>query len=204
MQDLKRETENARNLASQYRSQVSSLYQSSTAVIVQVNAALERSAVLGNEVQAVFTNGTQVHQESHAALTAAHDAVSRANHVYGNAQRMLHVARDFETESRRARVSANKSLLNIPWIQNTTYEIMKELSEMNESSTSTLSTATEALELGSKVQNLSVSEQQVCFLVDISLFFLCNAKQVVEIQFKKRSRAKDYGIVWADRWKLRR
>ena len=172
MQDLKRETDNARNLTSQYRSQVSGLYQSSTAVIVQVNAALERSVVLGNEVRAVFTNGTQVHQESQAALTAARDAVSRANHVYGNAQRMLHVARDFETESRRAQASANKSLLNIPWIQNTTYEIMKEVAKMNESSASTLVTATEALVFGSKVQNRSESEQQVCFLVNISFFLL--------------------------------
>ena len=185
MQDLKRETENARNLTSQYRSQVSGLYQSSSAVVVQVNAALERSVVLGNEERAVFTNGTQVHQESQAALTATRDAMSKANRIYGNAQRMLHVARDFETESRRAQASANKSLLNIPWIQNTTYEIMKEVSKMNESSASTLVTATEALEFGSKVQNLSVSEKQVCFLVNISLFLLFSftmRKQVAKIQ----------------------
>ena len=167
LQDLKRESADARNLAVQYRNQASGLYQSSAAVIGKVNAALERAVVLGDEVRAVSTNGTQVLQDSQGVLTAARDAVSRANRVYGHAQRMLDVARNFQTESLRAQASANKSLLSVGWIQTTTQQIIEKVAKVNESSARTLSTAVKALRLGNMIHNLSVSEQQVCTLISL-------------------------------------
>lgn len=171
LQDLKRRSVVARGLITQYGTQVSNLYQSSTTAIVQVNAALERSLALGNEVRAALDNVTQVHQGSLAAVIAARNSVSTTNHLHEHAQRMLHVASKFETVSLQAQASADKALLGVPGVLNTTHEIIQQVSMVNESSSSALSTATEALQLGSKVHNLSASEQQVWFLLNVSFLF---------------------------------
>lgn len=161
MHNLKQETADARNLAAEYFNQTSSLYETSTTVITQVNAAVERSANLSIEVRAVLTNSTQGHQFSQSALTAARDAVSRANRVHRHAQRMLNVANNFQNESRRAQAYANRSLLGVAFIQNVTLQIIQEVSTVNESSVSILFTAEEAVRLGNIVKNLTDSEQQV-------------------------------------------
>ena len=161
MHNLKQETADARNLAAEYFNQTSSLYETSTTVITQVNAAVKRSANLSNEIRTVLTNSTQGHQFSQSALTAARDAVSRANRVHGHAQRMLNVANNFQNESRRAQAYANRSLLGVAFIQNVTLQIIQEVSTVNESSVSILFTAEEAVRLGNIVKNLTDSEQQV-------------------------------------------
>ena len=135
-------------------------------MIPQVNAVIERTVVLDSEVQAVALNATQAHQDSQAARNAAREAVTRANRVYSHAQRMLNVARNFDTESRRAQLFANKSLLNVASIQNTTHQIIKNVSMVNESTASTLSMATDASRLGNMIQNLSIIEQQVCIVIN--------------------------------------
>ena len=159
--NLKQQTTDARNLAAEYFNQTSSLYQTSATVITQVNVAIERSANLSNEVRSVLTNSTQGHQFSQSALTAARDAVSRANRVHGHAQRMLNVANNFQDESRLAQAYANRSLLGVALIQNVTIQIIQEVSTVNESSVSILFTAEEAARLGNIVKNLTDSERQV-------------------------------------------
>ena len=161
LHNLKQQTTDARNLAAEYFNQTSSLYQTSATVITQVNAAIERSANLSNEVRSVLTNSTQGHQFSQSALTAARDAVSRANRVHGHAQRMLDVANNFQNESRLAQAYANRSLSGVALIQNVTLQIIQEVSTVNESSVSILFTAEEAVRLGNIVKNLTDSERQV-------------------------------------------
>lgn len=161
LHNLKQETTDARNLAAEYFNQTSILYQTSATVITQVNAAVERSANLSNEVRTVLTNSTQGHQYSQSALTAARDAVSRANGIHGHAQRMLNVANNFQNESRLAQAYANRSLLGVVLIQNVTLQIIQEVSTVNESSVSILFTAEEAVRLGNIVKNLTDSERQV-------------------------------------------
>ena len=165
LQGLKRKTTDARNLAAHYLNQTSELYQSSAAVAGQVNAAIERSVLLGEEVQAVVSNGTQVLQGSQAALTAAQATVSRAKNVHEHAQRMLDVASDFEAEFHQAQASANRSLLTVASVRTNAHRILRNVSAVNDSSANSLITAERALELGSVVKNLSVSEKQVCVLL---------------------------------------
>lgn len=178
MHNLKQETADARNLAAKYFNQTSSLYETSTTVITQVNAAVERSANLSIEVRAVLTNSTQGHQFSQSALTAARDAVSRANRVHGHAQRMLNVANNFQNESRRAQAYANRSLLGVALIQNVTLQIIQEVSTVNESSVSILFTAEEAARLGNIVKNLTDSERQVGpLIINLRLYILETVKK---------------------------
>ena len=139
-------------------------------MIVQVNTAIERSVHLGEAVQSVVSNETQQLQESQNALTAAQMAVERASRVHGDAQKMLEVASNFETESRRVQASANNSLRTVASARNNAHRIIMNVSVVNESSAHSLSLATEALRLGIMVKNLSVSEKQVwiwlmCLLV---------------------------------------
>ena len=182
---LKQQTTEARNLATEYFNQTSSLYQTSATVITQVNAAVERSANLSNEVRTVLTNSTQGHQYSNSALTAARDAVSRANRVHGHAQRMLSVANNFQNESRLAQAYANKSLLGAALIQNVTLQIIQEVSTVNESSVSILFTAQEAARLGNIVKNLSDSERQVGpLIINLQFYILETVKK--SAQFKRR------------------
>ena len=185
LHNLKQQTTDARNLAAEYFNQTSSLYQTSATVITQVNAAIERSANLSNEVRSVLTNSTQGHQFSQSALTAARDAVSRANRVHGHAQRMLDVANNFQNESRLAQAYANRSLSGVALIQNVTLQIIQEVSTVNESSVSILFTAEEAVRLGNIVKNLTDSERQVGPVI-INLRFYILETVTKSAQFKCR------------------
>ena len=185
LHNLKQQTTDARNLAAEYFNQTGSLYQTSAAVITQVNAAVERSANLSNEVRTVLTNSTQGQQFSQSALTAARDAVSRANRVHGHAQRMLNVANNFQDESRLAQAYANRSLLGVALIQNVTIQIIQEVSTVNESSVSILFTAEEAVRLGNIVKNLTDSERQVGPVI-INLRFYILETVTKSAQFKCR------------------
>ena len=185
LHNLKQQTTDARNLAAEYFNQTGSLYQTSAAVITQVNAAIERSANLSNEVRTVLTNSTQGHQFSQSALTAARDAVSRANRVHGHAQRMLDVANNFQNESRLAQAYANRSLSGVALIQNVTLQIIQEVSTVNESSVSILFTAEEAVRLGNIVKNLTDSERQVGPVI-INLRFYILETVTKSAQFKCR------------------
>ena len=185
LHNLKQQTTDARNLAAEYFNQTGSLYQTSAAVITQVNAAVERSANLSNEVRTVLTNSTQGQQFSQSALTAARDAVSRANRVHGHAQRMLDVANNFQNESRLAQAYANRSLSGVALIQNVTLQIIQEVSTVNESSVSILFTAEEAARLGNIVKNLTDSERQVGPVI-INLRFYILETVTKSAQFKCR------------------
>ena len=131
-------------------------------MIVQVNAVIERSVLLGEEVHAVVSNGTQLLQGSQTALFSAQAAVANANQVYEHARKMLEVSRNFQAESRRAQQSANESLLTVTTVRNNVHRIMTNVSAVNESSSQLLITATEALRLGMAVKNLCFSEMEVC------------------------------------------
>ena len=164
LEDLKRKSTDATTLAAHYLNQTSDLYQSSAPVIIQVNTAIERSVRLGVALREVISNGTQQLQESQTALNAAQMAVDRASRVEGDAQKMLEVASNFETESHRAQASANNSLRTVASARNDAHQIIMNVSAVNESSAHSLSLATEALRVGIIVKNLSVSEKQVWIL----------------------------------------
>ena len=164
LEDLAMKSTDAKNLAAHYLNQTNDLYQSSAPVIVQVNTAVERSVHLREAVQDVVSNGTQQLQVSQTALTTTQMAVERASRVHGDTQNMLEVASNFETESRRAQISANNSLRTVASARNNAHRIITNVSAVNESSTHSLSLATEALRLGIMVKNLSVSQEQVCIL----------------------------------------
>ena len=161
LEDLTRKSTDAKTLAAHYLNQTSDLYQSSAPVIVQVNTAIARSVHLGQAVQDVVSNGTQQLQESQTALTTAQIAVERGSRVHGDAQKMLEVASNFETESHRAQTSANNSLQTVASARNSAHRILTNVSAVNESTAHSLSLATEALRLGIMVKNLSVSERKV-------------------------------------------
>lgn len=161
LEDLTRKSTDAKTLAAHYLNQTSDLYQSSAPVIVQVNTAIARSVHLGQAVQDVVSNGTQQLQESQTALTTAQMAVGRGSRVHGDAQKMLEVASNFETESHRAQTSANNSLQTVASARNSAHRILTNVSAVNESTAHSLSLATEALRLGIMVKNLSVSERKV-------------------------------------------
>ena len=131
-------------------------------MIAQVNAAIERSVLLGEEVQAVVSNGTQLLQGSQTALYSGQAAVANANQVYEHARKMLEVARNFQAESRRAQQSANESLLTVATVRNNVDRIMTNVTAVSESSSQSLITATGGLRLGMAVKNLSLSEKKVC------------------------------------------
>lgn len=144
-------------------------------MIAQVNAAIERSVLLGEEVEAVVSNGTQLLQGSETALAAAQTAVSKAKRVHEHAQRMLDVASNFHAESHRAQASANKSLLTVATVRSNAHRIIRNVTAVNESSAHSLFTAEEALRLGMTVKNLSVSEKQVSVpQVNVVVTVLCH------------------------------
>ena len=172
---MHRKITNARNLAAQFLHQTITLYQSSAPVIVQVNAAIKRSVLLGEVVQAVVSNGTQLLQGSQTALFSAQAAVANANQVYEHARKMLEVANNFQAESRRAQQSANESLLTVATVRNNAHRIMTNVSAVSESSSQLLITATEALRLGMAVKNFSLSEKEVCVLL-VNSFVIVRGK----------------------------
>lgn len=174
---MHRKITDARNLAAQFLHQAIALYQSSAPVIVQVNAAIERSVLLGEEVQAVVSNGTQLLQGSQTALFCAQAAVTNANQVYEHARKMLEVAKNFQAESHRAQQSANESLLTVATVRNNAHRIMTNVTAVSESSSQSLITATEALHLGMEVKNLSLSEKEVCVLL-VNSFVIVRGKTV--------------------------
>ena len=164
------ELDSAREQFSRLRSQVSYLYQSGTAVMDRIDEAVKSSVFQAMEVQIASHNASQIYQRVQVTRTGARSSVSRTYHLNRNAQRMLQVVRNFETESLRAQASAAATLSLIPSLRNITQRIMREVSIVNESSVSVLSTASEAWQLGRSVYNLSVSEKKVRFTL---VFFLC-------------------------------
>lgn len=164
------ESDSAREQFSRLRSQVSYLYQSGTAVMGRIDEAIKSSVFQAMEVQIASHNASQIYQRAQVTRTGARSSVSRTYHLNRNAQRMLQVVRNFDTESLRAQASAATTLSLIPSLRNITHRIMREVSIVNESSASVLSTASEAWQLGRSVYNLSVSEKKVRFTL---VFFLC-------------------------------
>lgn len=157
------ESDSAREQFSRLRSQVSYLYKSGTAVMGRIDEAIKSSVFQAMEVQIASHNASQIYQRAQVTRTGARSSVSRTYHLNRNAQRMLQVVRNFETESLRAQASAATTLSLIPSLRNITHRIMREVSIVNESSASVLSTASEAWQLGRSVYNLSLSEKKVRF-----------------------------------------
>ena len=188
LEDVKSESAIAGNLSSQFHSQVSELYQSGTAVIDQIKDAVQTAISQVNDVQTAYSNGSQIHQDSQVALVAARAAVLRANRVHSDAQRMLQVLRNFQDESLLAQSSASEALSVIPHLRNTSHQIIREVSMVNESSANTLRTASEALKLGRSVYNISSSEKKVCFQFYVDFGFskvIYSACQVLRFKYHR-------------------
>lgn len=129
----------------------------------RIDEAVKSSVFQAMEVQIASHNASQIYQRAQVTRSGARSSVLRTYHLNSNAQRMLQVVRNFETESLRVQASAAATLSLIPSLRNITHQIMREVSIVNESSASVLSTASEAWQLGRSVYNLSVSEKKVCF-----------------------------------------
>lgn len=170
LENIKMESDSARAQFSRLRSQVSYLYQSGTSVIDRIDEAIKSSVFQAMEVQIASRNASQIYHRAQVTRTDARSSVSRTYHLNTNAQRMLQVVRNFETESLRAQASAAATLSLIPSLRNITHQIMQKVSIVNESTASVLSTASEAWQLGRSVYSLSVSEKKVRFTL---VFFLC-------------------------------
>ena len=136
----------------------------------RIDEAIKSSVFQAMEVQIASHNASQIYQRAQVTRSGARSSVSRTYHLNSSAQRMLQVVRNFETESLRAQASTAATLSLIPSLRNITHRIMWEVSIVNESSASVLSTASEAWQLGRSVYNLSVSEKKVRFTL---VFFLC-------------------------------
>ena len=135
--------------------------------LVQVIAAIERSAVLGLEVQTDLNNGTEVLAGCRATHSAAQAAVSRAKHVKETAQVMRDVMNNFEDKSQQAQALSTAALLKIGSIQNISQSIIMNVSAVNDSLTKSLLVAREAMRLGVVVKHLLITERQVRLAINV-------------------------------------